>query len=301
MDAANYNVYGYTNGNPVSFFDPDGHAMSDVLLEVGWEEASHYTDPAVRQEVVDIFSPSPAAKERNKKRKKTKSSKNAKKQRSQRVYISELPSVRSVTDYLNPANLSYEVSTVPPWKQAFYDIYWAEVFYQTAFAMLGGAGVGGGSSALYQSGSSLFANAGKAISAFFTSNRVSKLTPPGNNKLKMNLQAFAKKPSAKGLYDKDFEDFLTKHLGGNGSFSKGGRDFDGGIGNRWWEAKSGPYWENRLKDPKSIEKFKSDMGSRLKIAKDHGATYELHSNSSIPQIFKDYLNKKGIPYHEWLD
>lgn len=83
MDAANYNVYGYTNGNPVSFFDPDGHAMSDVLLEVGWEEASHYTDPAVRQEVVDIFSPSPAAKERNKKRKKTKSSKNAKKQRSQ--------------------------------------------------------------------------------------------------------------------------------------------------------------------------------------------------------------------------
>ena len=33
---------------------------------------------------------------------------------------------------------------------------------------------------------------------------------------------------AKGLIGKDFEEFLTKKLGGNGSFSKGGRDFDGG-------------------------------------------------------------------------
>ena len=110
-----------------------------------------------------------------------------------------------------------------------------------------------------------------------------------------------KLPSAKGLYGKDFEEYLTENIGGNGSFSKGGRDFDGGIGNRWWEAKSGPYWENRVNNPKQIAKFKSDMGDRLRIAKENGATYELFSNTPIPQIFKDYLIKKGIPFTEILD
>ncbi len=106
---------------------------------------------------------------------------------------------------------------------------------------------------------------------------------------------------AKGLFGTDFEEYLTKNIGGNGSFSVGGRDFDGGIGKRWWEAKSGPYWENRVNDPKAIAKFKSDMGDRLKIAEENGATYELFSNTPIPEVFKVYLDKKGIPYTEILE
>ncbi len=109
-----------------------------------------------------------------------------------------------------------------------------------------------------------------------------------------------KLPSAKNLYGSDFEDYLTTNIGGKGSFSIGGRDFDGGVGNRWWEAKSGSFWESRVNDPKAIAKFKSDMGDRLRIATENGATYELFSNTPIPQIFKDYLTKKGIPFTEIL-
>ena len=45
--------------------------------------------------------------------------------------------------------------------------------------------------------------------------------------------------SSKGLIGKDFEEYLNKELGGEGSRQVGGRDFDGVKGNRWWEAKSG--------------------------------------------------------------
>ena len=74
------------------------------------------------------------------------------------------------------------------------------------------------------------------------------------------------------LIGHDFEDYLTKNIGGEGSFSKGGRDFDGGIGNRWWEAKSGGYWDLIMNNSKKLELFKSSMGDRLKIAKNNGAT-----------------------------
>ncbi|MEM0578777.1 hypothetical protein [Flavobacterium polysaccharolyticum] len=40
------------------------------------------------------------------------------------------------------------------------------------------------------------------------------------------------------------------------------------------------------------------MGSRLKIAKDNGITYELFSNSKIPDNIKTYLDGKGIKYTE---
>jgi hypothetical protein len=98
---------------------------------------------------------------------------------------------------------------------------------------------------------------------------------------------------------KDFENFLTKTLGGNGSFSKGGRDFDGGVGNRLWEAKSGQYWSFVTSSEKNLTKFKSDMGDRLNIAKQYGATYELHSNTPIPQEVQNWLIKKGISFAEW--
>ncbi len=114
--------------------------------------------------------------------------------------------------------------------------------------------------------------------------------------------AKAPKPAgAKGLIGKDFEDFLAKKYNGTGSFSKGGRDFDGSVGNRWWEAKSGRYWEDHATIGPKFEKFKSDMGDRLRIAQENGATYELHSNAPIPQHVKDYLTKKGIPFFEHLE
>lgn len=118
----------------------------------------------------------------------------------------------------------------------------------------------------------------------------------------MKPKVSGKVANAKGLIGKDFEEFLTKQLGGNGSFSKVGRDFDGGIKDRCWEAKSGEYW-NKIMDGKygGVEKFKSDMGDRLRIAKENGATYELNSNSPIPQKIKDWLTKKGIGCTEWLN
>ena len=106
---------------------------------------------------------------------------------------------------------------------------------------------------------------------------------------------------AKGLIGKDFEDYLTNKFGGNGSFSESGRDFDGGIENRWWEAKSGQYWDLLINNPSQFAKFKSDMGHRLKIAVENNATYELFSNTPIPQTVKEWLNKKGIPFTELLD
>ena len=107
--------------------------------------------------------------------------------------------------------------------------------------------------------------------------------------------------SPKGLIGHDFEDYLTKKIGGDGSFSVGGRDFDGGIGNRWWEAKSGQYWEKLENSSKMLAKFKSDMGDRLRIATENGATYELFSNTPIPSSIKQWLDKKGIAYTELLD
>ncbi|MFK8301724.1 hypothetical protein ACI75Y_02325 [Capnocytophaga stomatis] len=101
---------------------------------------------------------------------------------------------------------------------------------------------------------------------------------------------------AKGLIGKEFEIFLHKHLpDAQGSFSKMGRDFDGAYdnGKKWFEAKSGRYWEDQIiSNSRGLEKFKSDMGSRLKIAIENGANYELFSNTPIPNNVKDWLKKQ---------
>ena len=107
--------------------------------------------------------------------------------------------------------------------------------------------------------------------------------------------------SAKGLIGHDFEDYLSNSIGGDGSFSVGGRDFDGGVGSRWWEAKSGNYWSMLEENPSKLAKFKSDMGDRLRIATENEATYELFSNAPIPESIKQWLTKKGIPFTELLD
>ncbi|MFR1906971.1 MAG: hypothetical protein ACLS28_15065 [Clostridium neonatale] len=98
--------------------------------------------------------------------------------------------------------------------------------------------------------------------------------------------------SAKVLIGRYVEDYLTKNIGGDGSFSVGGREFDGGIGNRWWEAKSGGYWNLLESDANKLAKFKSDMGDRLRIAKENEATYELFFNIPIPDLIKSWLVKK---------
>ncbi len=43
------------------------------------------------------------------------------------------------------------------------------------------------------------------------------------------------------------------------------------------------------------------MGSRLKIATDNGANYELFTNTTIPTSIKTWLESKGIKYYEILE
>ncbi|MCD0217697.1 hypothetical protein LN386_27435, partial [Enterobacter hormaechei subsp. steigerwaltii] len=96
--------------------------------------------------------------------------------------------------------------------------------------------------------------------------------------IEKEIKKLSRDPS--GLIGKEFEDWLVKFHGGNGSFKMGGREFDGAITiNRWYEAKSGNFWRDHTSTPQKFEKFKSDMGHRLKIATENGATYELHSNT----------------------
>jgi len=106
------------------------------------------------------------------------------------------------------------------------------------------------------------------------------------------------------LRGKDYEDFLSKNLkGGTKGFSSGGRDFDGSYLDRkiWYEAKSGNYWRDQTGTVEGFNKFKSDMGDRLRIAKENGVEYQLFSNSKIPDKVKQFLDKKGIKYFETLD
>jgi filamentous hemagglutinin len=107
--------------------------------------------------------------------------------------------------------------------------------------------------------------------------------------------------SPQGLVGKAFEDWLTHRYGGEGAFRVNGRDFDGCNGNRWWEAKSGRYWADHVHDEIGIAKFKSDLGHRLRIAREHGATFELFSNTPIPLHIKVWLTIKGITFTELLE
>ena len=106
----------------------------------------------------------------------------------------------------------------------------------------------------------------------------------------------------KGLTGKDFESYLNKTLRGKGSFSNKGREFDGayGVNNSiWYEAKSGRYWKDHAQpDTKGFDKFKSDVGSHLSIARQNGASFEVHSNTPIPPHVKIWLKSKNIPFKE---
>lgn len=84
---------------------------------------------------------------------------------------------------------------------------------------------------------------------------------------------------------------------------KASPDFNAAYGNpkKWVEAKSGGYWINQTSTETGLNKFKSDMGDRLRIAKENGVDYELFSNSSIPENIKTWLDGKGIKYFEILE
>jgi hypothetical protein len=97
-----------------------------------------------------------------------------------------------------------------------------------------------------------------------------------------------------------FEEQLQERFGGTGSFKVDGREFDGAFENIWYEAKSGQYWDVLTSSTAKLEDFKSAMGQRLNIAKQHGAQLKLFSNSPIPQFIKDWLTKKGIEFLEIL-
>lgn len=101
----------------------------------------------------------------------------------------------------------------------------------------------------------------------------------------------------------DFENYLHKVIGGESQYIKESvtvRDFDGVIGNRWYEVKSENYQNILLKD-KSVElKFKQKMSEALKIAQEYAATYELFFNSPISDSIKAWLTKKEISFTEIL-
>ncbi|MDD6826014.1 MAG: hypothetical protein PUE12_07885, partial [Oscillospiraceae bacterium] len=123
-----------------------------------------------------------------------------------------------------------------------------------------------------------------------------------DSKIIKNADDFTKyfKTSPKEIKGTAFEEYLSKSLNGLGSFKKGGREFDGALGDVWWEAKSGEFWIMLENNEKKARTFRDSMGDRLRIAKDNGATYELFSNTPIPQFYKEWLTKKGIPFTEIL-
>ncbi|MFD3519440.1 DUF6531 domain-containing protein [Streptomyces sp. NPDC058653] len=103
-------------------------------------------------------------------------------------------------------------------------------------------------------------------------------------------------------YGRAYEEHLVNRLRGVGSFKENGREFDGAYIDEltgrgvWYEAKSGDFWENILKNPKRLDKFFSTEGQKLGIAQSKGIHYEIISEKSIPEPVVKWLAKKGIPW-----
>lgn len=108
-----------------------------------------------------------------------------------------------------------------------------------------------------------------------------------NQHAQKEIKKLSRVPS--GLIGKEFEDWLVKFHGGNGSFKMGRREFDGAITiNRWYEAKSGNFWRDHTSTPQKFERFKSDMGDRLKIAtkmEQHMNYIQIHQS---PNMLKNF-------------
>ncbi|MGX8908091.1 hypothetical protein ACR820_23185 [Streptomyces netropsis] len=98
---------------------------------------------------------------------------------------------------------------------------------------------------------------------------------------------------------KEYEEYLQGKLGGGDSFREGGREFDGSYpggktdAKTWFEAKSGAYWDRVNRDPKTMLKFKSNLGDARRIATEHGKDFLLISEKEIPDNIVKWLEKKG--------
>ena len=55
-----------------------------------------------------------------------------------------------------------------------------------------------------------------------------------------------------------------------------------------------------VQSSEKLKNFECDMRRGLEVTRDHGFSYELHSNSKIPQVVKNFLNSLGIKFTEWL-
>ncbi|MFD5549657.1 ricin-type beta-trefoil lectin domain protein [Streptomyces goshikiensis] len=98
-----------------------------------------------------------------------------------------------------------------------------------------------------------------------------------------------------------YEDHLVETLGGGGGFSEMGRQFDGAFidsatgRGTWYEAKSGNFWENTLKNNRQSGFFSTE-GQKFGIAKNRGIPYRVISENPIPSVFTNWFDKKGIPW-----
>jgi hypothetical protein len=99
----------------------------------------------------------------------------------------------------------------------------------------------------------------------------------------------------------DYEDYANSKLGAESGFKNGGRDFDGKIPgdggpDTWLESKSGNFWNDCLSNTARMQKFKSQIGSQLRLAQESGAKYMIVSERPIPPEITQWLDSKGIPY-----
>lgn len=125
---------------------------------------------------------------------------------------------------------------------------------------------------------------------------------PGGRPAPKGAEGAVSKGALAEKYGRGYEDFLVGKLGGGGGFSEKGRQFDGAYINpstgrgTWYEAKSGQFFENTLKNPGRLSKFYSTEGQKARIAGEHGIDYRVISENSIPAQITNWLDKKGIPW-----
>ena len=98
-----------------------------------------------------------------------------------------------------------------------------------------------------------------------------------------------------------YEQHLHNTLGGQGNFTRGGREFDG-VYRRpdgsevWYEAKSGGYWSLLNSNERLMNRFKGTAGQQMGLARQNNASFEIISENPIPKNITDWLDLKGIPW-----
>ncbi|MCG8408818.1 MAG: hypothetical protein MI923_26730, partial [Phycisphaerales bacterium] len=95
-------------------------------------------------------------------------------------------------------------------------------------------------------------------------------------------------PMGRKLFGLDYEAFVRNTLGVGNAFRKGGREFDGRLGQLWIEMKtSRKGWSDWMQR-------KNQLGSQAKIARENGRQFGLFTPDPIPSEFAAWLQRKGI-------